>query len=63
MDARNERLVFSLLSACSCESESQPQYFLITPKLLPHLKFNRGTTVHLVYNGPGVDLSGVPGRA
>jgi hypothetical protein len=30
------------------------RYFLVTPKLLPHLSYNARVKVHCVYNGDGV---------
>jgi len=50
MDARNERLVFELLVETSCE-ESNAQYFLLTPKLLPGLEYNPRMNVLIVHNG------------
>jgi len=50
MDARNERLVFDLLVKTSCE-ESNAQYFLLTPKLLPGLEYNPKMSVLIVHNG------------
>jgi len=51
MDPINERLVFDLLVQTSCE-ESNAQYFLLTPKLLPDLKYNPRMNVLVVNNGP-----------
>ena len=50
MDMKNERKIFWLLS--NLASRTQPQFFLITPKLLPDLPFQRGTTVLVIFNGP-----------
>jgi len=35
----------------SSDDNELPQYFLITPKLLPNLKFSDKVTVHFVCNG------------
>ncbi|CAK8680378.1 unnamed protein product [Clavelina lepadiformis] len=51
MDPNNERRVFEVIVRSSSE-ESTSQYFLITPKLLPNLTYNRHMSVHCVYNGP-----------
>ncbi|XP_060521570.1 structural maintenance of chromosomes protein 5 isoform X2 [Cylas formicarius] len=54
MDANNERRIFELI----VETTSQPntsQYFLITPKLVPHLQYSEQSTVHIVHNGPFVN--------
>lgn len=53
MDAVNERKVFDLLVKTSCE-ESNAQYFLLTPKLLPGLKYNPRMNVLFVHNGPNM---------
>jgi hypothetical protein len=49
MDMNNERKVFELLSLLV--ERTLPQFFLITPKLLPDLPFRRGTTVLVIFNG------------
>ncbi|OUM56808.1 hypothetical protein PIROE2DRAFT_18427 [Piromyces sp. E2] len=50
MDSKNERLIHSqLVDAASQEGTSQ--YFLITPKLLPDLKYNKKMKVLCIYNG------------
>lgn len=54
MDPRNERNVHKLISDIST-GESGSQYFLITPKLLRNLEYNEGFTVHVVFNGSGLD--------
>ncbi|XP_017884045.1 structural maintenance of chromosomes protein 5 [Ceratina calcarata] len=51
MDATNERRVFNLLVKMTGRPNS-PQYFLLTPKLLPNLEYAETVTVHCVYNGP-----------
>ncbi|ORX81645.1 P-loop containing nucleoside triphosphate hydrolase protein [Anaeromyces robustus] len=50
MDSNNERLIHAqLVDAASQEGTSQ--YFLITPKLLPDLKYNKKMKVLCIYNG------------
>jgi chromosome segregation ATPase len=53
MDSVNERRVFDLLVQTSCRERSA-QYFLLTPKLLPDLKYDRNMTVLVVNNGEGM---------
>jgi chromosome segregation ATPase len=62
MDERNERLVFDRIVKCCTESkigneDMQPQYFLVSPKLLPALRSMNSpdVTVLLVWNGQGVN--------
>ncbi len=50
MDAKNERKVFDLLIENSVR-EHTAQYFLLTPKLLPDLRYERGVNIMIVYNG------------
>jgi chromosome segregation ATPase len=50
MDERNERRVFDLLIETSVRANSA-QYFLLTPKLLRNLNYERGVTVLIVHNG------------
>ncbi|GLH06082.1 Uncharacterized protein GBIM_11601 [Gryllus bimaculatus] len=50
MDAVNERRVFELLANAPAD-ENTPQYFLLTPKLLPHLTYSRSMTVTCIMNG------------
>lgn len=38
--------------AKSASKPGLPQYFLITPKLLPDLSFDNDTSVLCVFNGP-----------
>lgn len=53
MDEKNERVVFSLIvKACEELGESSPQYFVITPKLLPNLTYGPLVSVICPYNGP-----------
>ncbi|CAG9568534.1 unnamed protein product [Danaus chrysippus] len=49
MDAKNERDMLQLLIKATTESDSQ--YFLLTPKLLRDLEYNEKTTIHTVMNG------------
>jgi len=51
MDPLNERNIFDVVANVACQT-GLPQYFLITPKLLPDLNFTKGMTVLCVYNGP-----------
>jgi chromosome segregation ATPase len=55
MDERNERLVVSRIVA-NCWGKDKPQFFLITPKLLPCLnQFSQPhVTTLVVFNAPGV---------
>ena len=50
MDADKERLAFYHLVNQSCRAKL-PQYFLITPKLLTGLRYNRDITVLFIMNG------------
>ncbi|PVU97180.1 hypothetical protein BB559_002126 [Furculomyces boomerangus] len=50
MDQRNERLIHSQIVKTACQ-ESSPQYFLITPKLLPNLEYHKNMKVHCIFNG------------
>ena len=50
MDARNERRVFELVVRAACR-QGGAQYFLVTPKLLPKLRYpERGLTVLCVFS-------------
>ena len=51
MDPHNERMIFDRVSLQASKLNT-PQYFLITPKLLPDLKFTPAVTVLCVFNGP-----------
>jgi len=51
MDPRNERMVFQQVVNSACQP-GRPQYFLITPKLLPDLQFTEDVTVLCIFNGP-----------
>ncbi|XP_011505579.1 PREDICTED: structural maintenance of chromosomes protein 5 [Ceratosolen solmsi marchali] len=50
MDAINERRVFELIVNITSNCNNS-QYFLLTPKLLPDLKYNDSITVLTVFNG------------
>ncbi|RKP15208.1 hypothetical protein BJ684DRAFT_7372 [Piptocephalis cylindrospora] len=53
MDPRNERKVHELLvdAACRNRESASSQYFLITPKLLPNLKYHDRMRVLCIYSG------------
>lgn len=51
MDPTNERMIFEEVSKSACRP-GQPQFFLITPKLLPGLVYTPEMTVLCVMNGP-----------
>ena len=51
MDPRNERMIFEQIVR-SATLKDLPQYFLITPKLLPDLTFNERMCVLCIFNGP-----------
>lgn len=51
MDAPNERMIFKQISNSSNTNDT-PQYFLVTPKLLPGLVYGDNITMIFVYNGP-----------
>ncbi|KAK3076496.1 hypothetical protein LTS18_012854, partial [Coniosporium uncinatum] len=57
MDPRNERVVHERMVDIACE-ENTSQYFLITPKLLPALKYARRMRVHVICSGEYVPASG-----
>lgn len=50
MDQRAERAVHNELVKTTCQADSG-QYFLITPKLLPDLKYDRLMKILCVNNG------------
>ncbi|KAK9469427.1 P-loop containing nucleoside triphosphate hydrolase protein [Lipomyces arxii] len=50
MDPRNERVVHSRMVDVACQDHAS-QYFLITPKLLPHLKYHEKMVVHCIFSG------------
>lgn len=51
MDPQNERMIFDQVTNQASKANT-PQYFLITPKLLPDLKFTPAVTMLCVFNGP-----------
>ncbi|XP_056638861.1 structural maintenance of chromosomes protein 5 isoform X1 [Diorhabda sublineata] len=53
MDANNERRIFELVVDSTC-NEASSQYFLITPKLISHLRYAPNMVIHIVHNGPFV---------
>jgi chromosome segregation ATPase len=52
MDEINERNTFCQVMSHAVRRNQDSQYFLVTPKLLPHLDFIEGVTVLVVMNGP-----------
>jgi hypothetical protein len=56
MDEINERLVIDRIVEDCCGDDGKPQYFLVTPKLLPALRAlnHEDVTILLVLNGAGV---------
>eukprot|EP01125_Pyxidicula_operculata_P010455 TRINITY_DN3435_c0_g1_i3.p1 TRINITY_DN3435_c0_g1~~TRINITY_DN3435_c0_g1_i3.p1 ORF type:complete len:1071 (-),score=240.16 TRINITY_DN3435_c0_g1_i3:89-3301(-) len=59
MDAKNERMVMEQIIKMA-GIEGLPQYFLITPKLLPDLDFDDNTTILCVFNGPYIPAQWSP---
>jgi len=51
MDPNNERRVFEEIARVTSKPSS-PQFFLISPKLLPALKFTQHMVVSTIMNGP-----------
>jgi len=59
MDTKNERMIFDrIVRSCALKNsgEESPQYFLVTPKLLPNLVYPEGSDISVltVYNGYGM---------
>jgi len=52
MDAKAERVVHNQLVNVTCKQQAG-QYFLVTPKLLPNLKYHERMKVLVVCNGEG----------
>ena len=59
MDPTNERRIMTILNhECkprkgnTVDDKRVPQYFVVTPKLLPNLHFNKYVSVFIIYNGP-----------
>lgn len=50
MDPRNERMVHERMVEIACE-EHTSQYFLITPKLLPNLKYDPRMRILCIASG------------
>lgn len=50
MDQWNERAVFNQIVQCST-GKNLPQYFVVTPKLLPNLNFTPAVRTFVVMNG------------
>ena len=53
MDPRNERMMHERMVEIACH-EHTSQYFLITPKLLPNLRYDENMTVLCIASGPYV---------
>jgi chromosome segregation ATPase len=53
MDPRNERMVHERMVDIACQ-ERTSQYFLVTPKLLPGLKYHPKMKVHIINSGEHV---------
>jgi len=53
MDPDNERKVFEQISLSS-KMDNTPQYFVVTPKLLPALHFTPNISLLCVFNGPHI---------
>ncbi|EJD74581.1 hypothetical protein LOAG_18118 [Loa loa] len=53
MDPRNEKIVFNMIVDMLCKDNdlAKTQYFILTPKLVPDLKFNEKTKIHCIYSG------------
>ncbi|KAK4231062.1 SMC5-like protein [Podospora fimiseda] len=57
MDPRNERMVHERMVEVACHQHTS-QYFLITPKLLPGLRYDERIKVHTIVSGEHVDPKG-----
>jgi chromosome segregation ATPase len=53
MDPRNERMIFDRIVEQSASGANNPQYFLVTPKLLPNLNYTAAPNISVlfVFNG------------
>ncbi|CAG9539247.1 unnamed protein product [Cercopithifilaria johnstoni] len=53
MDPKNEKIVFNMIvDMLSKDNDlTKTQYFILTPKLVPDLKFNQKTKIHCIYSG------------
>ncbi|KAH6845886.1 hypothetical protein BKA58DRAFT_74342 [Alternaria rosae] len=62
MDPRNERMVHERMVDIACQ-ENTSQYFLVTPKLLPGLKYHEKMKVHVINSGEHIPVAqGVQGE-
>jgi chromosome segregation ATPase len=62
MDPRNERMVHERMVDIACK-ENTSQYFLVTPKLLPGLKYHEKMKVHVINSGEHIPVAqGVQGE-
>lgn len=55
MDKDNERKVFELLVQTA--DSSSAQYFLVSPKLLPNLPYSDKMKIHIIFNGPKMQMA------
>ncbi|VDN86361.1 unnamed protein product [Brugia pahangi] len=57
MDPKNEKIVFNMIvDMLSSDNDlAKTQYFILTPKLVPDLKFNQKTKIHCIYSGGKLD--------
>ncbi len=60
MDPINERAIFNLITQSSEQRSDAPQYFLVTPKLLPNLVFTKSMSILIVCNGPWQQIDHYP---
>jgi chromosome segregation ATPase len=56
MDPRNERMVHERMVDIACQ-ENTSQYFLVTPKLLPGLKYHEKMKVHIINSGEYIPVA------
>ena len=55
MDATFERMMYHRMINSSCRAKL-PQYFLVTPKLLPDLQYDKNVTISFIFNSSNVLL-------
>lgn len=55
MDAKNESRFFNLLCSLA-RGDNTPQYFLLTPKMLPPVDYPDNVDFHIIMNGPKVHI-------
>ncbi len=55
MDAKNESRFFNLLCSLA-KGANTPQYFLLTPKMLPPVDYPDNVDFHFIMNGPKVNV-------